>query len=76
MPFVVFGAGMFGKDGAPLKGQKSGVVNILWKELKKREANGEVVVVKIDEYLTSQVRPILKSLHPHGYMAHPLGICF
>lgn len=47
---------MFGKDGVPLKGHQSGVVGILWRELKKREANGEVAVVKIDEYLTSQVR--------------------
>lgn len=55
---VVFGSGMFGKD-VPLKGQQSGVVGILWKELKKREANGEVVVATIDEYLTSQVKSLL-----------------
>lgn len=56
MPLIVFGSGMFDKDGVPLKGHQSGVVGILWRELKKREANGEVAVVKIDEYLTSQVR--------------------
>ncbi|KAL1927793.1 hypothetical protein VTP01DRAFT_3614 [Rhizomucor pusillus] len=54
MPLIVFGSGMFGKDGVPLKGRQSGVVGILWRELKKREANSEVTVVKIDEYLTSQ----------------------
>ncbi|KAL1931374.1 hypothetical protein VTP01DRAFT_9516 [Rhizomucor pusillus] len=56
MPLIVFRSGMFGKDGVPLKGHQSGAVGILWRELKKREANGEVAVVKIDEYLTSQVQ--------------------
>lgn len=56
MPLIVFGDGMFGKDGTRLKGHESGVTNVLWKMLKQREARGEVALVTIDEYLTSQVR--------------------
>lgn len=50
---------MFGKDGVPLKGQRTGVVRIFYRELKKRESQGQAVIVTIDEYLTSQVRSLL-----------------
>ncbi|KAL1930767.1 hypothetical protein VTP01DRAFT_10929 [Rhizomucor pusillus] len=77
---VVFGSGMFGKD-VPLKGQQSGVVGILWKELKKREANGEVVVATIDEYLTSQIchtclsRILENVVTDDGVKHHRIQVC-
>lgn len=56
MPLIVFGDGMFGKDGVKIKGHESGIVGILYRMLKRREARGEAVIVTIDEYRTSQVR--------------------
>lgn len=55
LPLIAFGNGMFGKDNAPIKGYRSDLVNVLYRMLKRREARGELVVVTIDEYLTSQV---------------------
>lgn len=55
LPLVVFGNGMFGKDNVPMKGHRPGLVGVLYRMLKRREARGELVVVIIDEYLTSQV---------------------
>lgn len=46
---------MFGKDLVHLKGLKSGVTGIFYKALKRRERNGDLVVVTIDEHLTSQI---------------------
>ena len=55
-PIIAFGDAMFGsKNHIHLKGQPVGVVGVLWKMLKRREKLGKLVVVPIDEYLTSQV---------------------
>ncbi|KAL1935442.1 hypothetical protein VTP01DRAFT_4582 [Rhizomucor pusillus] len=81
MPLIVFGSGIFGKDGVPLKSHQSGVVGILWRELKKREANGEVAVVKIDEYLTSQIchaclsRTLDNMITDDGVKHHGIQVC-
>ncbi|KAL1930308.1 hypothetical protein VTP01DRAFT_1462 [Rhizomucor pusillus] len=56
MLLIVFGDGMFGKDRVKIKGHESGIVGILYRILKRREARGEAVIVTIDEYRTSQVR--------------------
>ncbi|GAA5813120.1 hypothetical protein MFLAVUS_006589 [Mucor flavus] len=56
------GAGMFGKDNVKLKGNRSGVTGVLWCALKKREAEGGLIAVTIDEYLTSQIC----SVYGHG----------
>ena len=55
LPMIVFGNAMFNKDGVPMRGQRVGVTNILWKTLKRRERQGHLVAITIDEYLTSQV---------------------
>ncbi|KAH8557081.1 hypothetical protein BGW37DRAFT_475467, partial [Umbelopsis sp. PMI_123] len=52
---IVFGNAMFNKDGVPMRGQRVGVTNILRKTLKRRERQGHLVAITIDEYLTSQV---------------------
>jgi hypothetical protein len=50
---------MFGiKNHVHLKGKPVGLVGVLWKMLKRRERLGKLVVVPIDEYLTSQVSGI------------------
>jgi hypothetical protein len=46
---------MFGKDGIHPRGKRAGVVNVLWRTLKRRERQGHVVAITVDEYLTSQV---------------------
>ncbi|KAH8548160.1 hypothetical protein BGW37DRAFT_507662 [Umbelopsis sp. PMI_123] len=51
---IVFGNAMFNKDGVPMRGQRVGVTNILWKTLKRRERQGHLVAITIDEYLTSR----------------------
>lgn len=56
---IVFGDAMFGaKNTVHLKGKQVGLVNVLWRQLKKREKLGELVAIKIDEYLTSQASGI------------------
>lgn len=55
MPLVVFGSGMFGKNNVKIKGHRAGLLNVLYRMLKRREARGELAIVTIDEYLTSQV---------------------
>ncbi|KAI9486497.1 MAG: hypothetical protein EXX96DRAFT_549282 [Benjaminiella poitrasii] len=46
---------MFGKDLVRLKGLRCGVTGMFYQALKKRERAGDLMVVTIDEYLTSQV---------------------
>ncbi|KAL1931617.1 hypothetical protein VTP01DRAFT_9760 [Rhizomucor pusillus] len=64
MPLVVFGDGMFGKNQTKIKGHECGAVGVLWKMLQRREARGEIALVTISEYNTSQIchRCMSKSL--------------
>jgi hypothetical protein len=55
IPLIVFGDGVFGKDSVKMKGLRCGVVGILWKALKRREAEGGLLAVTIDEYKTSRL---------------------
>jgi hypothetical protein len=56
IPLVIFGNAMFGANNSmTIKGKRHGLVDKIWKELKRREAAGELIAVKIDEYLSSQV---------------------
>lgn len=55
-PFIVFGDAMFGrKNLVHIPGKKHGVVGVLWKALKRKEREGKLVAIPIDEYYTSQV---------------------
>ncbi|GAA5814925.1 hypothetical protein MFLAVUS_008428 [Mucor flavus] len=55
VPLIVFGNEMFGKDLVKLKGLRCGVVGIMWRCLKKREAAVDLVVVTVDEFKTSRI---------------------
>ena len=46
---------MFGKDLVKLKGNKCGVTGVLWRALKKREKEGDLLAVTIDEFMTSRI---------------------
>jgi hypothetical protein len=37
------------------KGKQHGIVDKIWRELKRRERAGELIAITIDEYLSSQV---------------------
>ena len=56
IPFVIFGNAMFGANNSmTIKGKRHGIVDIIWEELKRREAAVEFIAAKIDEYFSSQV---------------------
>jgi hypothetical protein len=56
LPLVIFGDSMFGKNNSVhFRGHKHGVADVLWRVLKQKEKQGQVVAIKIDEFLTSQV---------------------
>jgi hypothetical protein len=43
---VVFGNGMFNADNVvKFEGHRAGIVNIIWKEIKPKERNGELLAV-------------------------------
>jgi hypothetical protein len=47
---------MFGrKNPVHIRGKKNGVVVVLWKALNRKEREGKLVTIPIDEYYTSQV---------------------
>ena len=54
IPLIVFGNGMFRKDLVKLKGIQSGVIGKFFRVLKKREAEGQLIALTIDEYNTSK----------------------
>ncbi|KAL1935760.1 hypothetical protein VTP01DRAFT_4900 [Rhizomucor pusillus] len=53
MPLIVFGDGMFGKDGVKIKGHENGIAGIPYRMLKRREEREEAVIVTINEYRLS-----------------------
>ncbi|KAI8977188.1 hypothetical protein BDF20DRAFT_941593, partial [Mycotypha africana] len=55
IPLIVVGNGMIGKTAVPIKGHKTGVVGVLWRALKRREAAGDLLTITIDEYKTSRI---------------------
>ncbi|KAI9467664.1 MAG: hypothetical protein EXX96DRAFT_560043, partial [Benjaminiella poitrasii] len=64
---------MFGKDLVCLNDLRCGVTGMFYQALKKRERVGDLVVVTIDVYLTSQVcskcstRTLEKVFHIVGF---------
>jgi ribosomal protein L25 (general stress protein Ctc) len=54
MPLVVYGTGMM-NNSLSFRGHRSHPNGKIFKALKERERSGQIVVLKIDEYLTSQV---------------------
>ncbi|KAL0078519.1 hypothetical protein J3Q64DRAFT_1764996 [Phycomyces blakesleeanus] len=51
---LVFGSGMFSKDGVKLRGHRCGVVGKLYKVLKKQETEGQLIVITISEFKASK----------------------
>lgn len=55
VPLIIFGDGMFGKDSVKLKGNRTGVTGVLWRAIKKREREGDLLAITIDEFKTSRI---------------------
>ncbi|KAI9480383.1 MAG: hypothetical protein EXX96DRAFT_537659 [Benjaminiella poitrasii] len=53
--FTSFWCGHVGKDSVKLKGNRNGIIEVLWRALKKREAVDDLLVVTINEYKTSMI---------------------
>ncbi|KAI9483651.1 MAG: hypothetical protein EXX96DRAFT_559036, partial [Benjaminiella poitrasii] len=72
---------MFEKDLVRLKGLRCEVTGMFYQALKKRERAGDLVVVTIDEYLTSQVcskcstRTLEKVSHVVGFSVLACTAC-
>ncbi|KAI7907894.1 uncharacterized protein BX663DRAFT_415342, partial [Cokeromyces recurvatus] len=62
VPLVVFRAEMFGKDLAKMKGLRCGAVGKLYQILKRRESEGQLIVVTIDEFNISKTCSLCLSL--------------
>ncbi|OAD77825.1 hypothetical protein PHYBLDRAFT_141686 [Phycomyces blakesleeanus NRRL 1555(-)] len=58
VPLLVFGSGMFGKDDVKLKRHRCGAVGKLYKLLKKQEAEGQLIIITINEFKTSKTRSL------------------
>ena len=61
MPLVIFGDGLKGSSHVKFKGRRVGVSNIIYKNLKRREKLGELLVLDIDEFRTSSVSNLTRS---------------
>ncbi|KAG1441212.1 hypothetical protein G6F56_011583 [Rhizopus delemar] len=55
VPLIIFGDGMFGKNVVKLKNNRTGVTGVFWRSLKKREREGGLIAITIDEYKTSKI---------------------
>ena len=55
MPLVVLGSGMVNKSHVKFRGKMVGAVGKIVEHLLLRQSRGELFVLMIDEYLTSQV---------------------
>ncbi|KAG2200602.1 hypothetical protein INT47_007346 [Mucor saturninus] len=55
MPLIIFGDGLKNKSQTKFKGLRSGVMDKLYRQLKRREKLGELLLVNINEFKTSKV---------------------
>jgi hypothetical protein len=58
MPLVIFGDGLKNKSNVKFKGLRHGVTEKIYRQLKLREKLGQLILLDIDEYNTSNVRYI------------------
>ncbi|ORE22441.1 hypothetical protein BCV71DRAFT_286484 [Rhizopus microsporus] len=55
IPVVTFGSGIFWKKSMKFKGHRIRVTDVLYRALKRKEAQGDIIVVTVDEFRTSRV---------------------
>ena len=56
IPVVTFGSGIFWKKSMKFKGHRIRVTDVLYRALKRKEAQGDIIVVTVDEFRTSRVQ--------------------
>ncbi|KAG2197041.1 hypothetical protein INT47_009757 [Mucor saturninus] len=59
MPLIIFGDGLKNKSQVKFKGLRSGVTDKLYRQLKRREKLGELLLVDINEFKTSKVSIVM-----------------
>ncbi|KAI8062967.1 hypothetical protein BDF21DRAFT_428408 [Thamnidium elegans] len=62
MPLVIFGDGLKGSSHVKYKGRRVGVSDVIYKNLKRRQNLGEVLLLDINEFRTSSVCPNCKEM--------------
>lgn len=56
IPIVIFGNAMSGGNNSKhIRSKQQGIVDMIWKEYRKRERAGKLIAVERDEYLSTQV---------------------
>ena len=55
MPLILFGDGLNNKSHVKYKGLRTGVSNVVYKQLKVRERIGQLLLMDINEFRTSKV---------------------
>ncbi|CEG76410.1 hypothetical protein RMATCC62417_11309 [Rhizopus microsporus] len=69
MPLVIFGGGIKGSSHVKYRGRRVGVSDIIYKNLKRREKLGEVLVLDINEFRASSVCPNCKEMKLRNHKA-------
>jgi hypothetical protein len=59
MPLVIFGDGMFGKDQVKFRGHHTGVTTKVLEQLQKREKQGHLCLLTINEFRISVVNTLV-----------------
>ncbi|KAI8083426.1 hypothetical protein BDF21DRAFT_415958 [Thamnidium elegans] len=62
MPLVIFGDGLKGSSHVKYKGRRVDVSDVIYKNLKRRQNLGEVLLLDINEFRTSYVCPNCKEM--------------
>ncbi|KAG2209788.1 hypothetical protein INT47_001936 [Mucor saturninus] len=80
MPMIIFGDGLKNKSHVRFKGLRHGVIDKLYKQLKRRENLGELLLLDIDEYNTSKtcngcLVKNLENLKCGGHKIHQILNC-
>lgn len=69
IPVVAFGSGMFGKDSVKFKGNRTEVTGILYRALKIRERQGNIIVIIVDQFRTSEVKALFSNFaYPNNWL--------
>lgn len=64
MSLIVFGDGMKGSAHVRFRGRRVGASEMIYKNLKKREKQGELLVLDINEFRTLSGRYLCKCCEP------------
>lgn len=55
LPLISFGNGMFNKNQVIIKNHRTGVTDVFYRQLRRRQKNGDLLLTYVDEFRTSKV---------------------